>query len=110
MFDTGNPYLIDLAFWAQLLRHGDAFVDQARLAAFRVSRNSVSTKIGLRQAASFRRFVRLIHRDQYYQASALDVLMGYFLSFHWCLLRNFLIRLQARKRAPATAAQGLFTA
>jgi hypothetical protein len=93
-FDPTNPYLIDLAFWAQLLKQGDAFVDQARLAAFRISPGTVSTKTGLRQAAHFRRFVQKLHTDLVWKTTALDVTMGGALSFQWCLFRNLLIKMR----------------
>ncbi len=98
MFDPRNPYLIDLVFWAALLKHGDAFVDERRLAAFRISASAVSTRVGLRQAAYFRCFVRQIQMDPFYRASRLEVLMGGFLSFQWCILRNILINLRAGKK------------
>jgi hypothetical protein len=91
MFDPSNPYVIDLAFWAELLKHGDAFIDRSRLAAFRISRGSVSTKVGLKQAAFFRTFVRKMRADPAYQLGAGDVASGYLLSLLWCALRNFLI-------------------
>jgi len=98
MFDPRNPYLIDLVFWAALLKHGDAFIDERRLAAFRISAGAVSTRVGLRQAAYFRCFIRQIQMDPVYRASRLDVLMGSFLSFQWCILRNLLINLRAGKK------------
>ncbi len=91
MFDPSNPYVIDLAFWAELLKHGDAFIDRTPLAAFRISRGSVSTKVGLRQAAYFRTFVRKTRADSAFRLSAFDVTSGYLLSLLWCALRNFLI-------------------
>jgi glycosyltransferase involved in cell wall biosynthesis len=91
MFDPSNPYVIDLAFWAELLKYGDAFIDPRRLAAFRISRGSVSTKVGLKQAAFFRTFVRKMRADPAYRLGACDVASGYLLSLLWCGLRNFLI-------------------
>jgi glycosyltransferase involved in cell wall biosynthesis len=95
-FRSDNPYLIDLAFWADLLKHGDAFIEDERMAAFRVSAHSVSTRVGLKQAASFRRFVLEIHRDRAYRTSPLDVTLGCMLSVQWCLLRNLVIKLRAQ--------------
>ncbi len=96
LFDPGNPYLIDLAFWAALLRHGDAFVDTRRLAAFRISAGAVSTKVGRQQAASFRRFIRDMRADPFHRASLADAMLGCFLSFQWCILRNLMIYFQTR--------------
>jgi len=95
MFDPANPYMIDLVFWAELLKHGAAFMDQSRLAAFRISARSVSTKVGLKQAAHFRSFIRKMRADPVYRASRLDDILGCFLSFQWCILRNLLIKFQS---------------
>ena len=97
MFDPSNPYLVDLDFWARLLKHGDAFADQSHRAAFRISEGSVSTNIGLKQAAGFRKFVREIHSDPAYRITGFDVTTGYILSLLWCVLRNLLINWHAKK-------------
>lgn len=92
-FDATNPYMIDLIFWTDLLKYGDAFVDKTRLASFRVSTGSVSAKTGFRQAAQFRRFVQKIHTDKIWKIKATDMALGYALSFQWCIFRNLLIKL-----------------
>lgn len=102
-FDPSNPYMIDLAFWADALKHGDAVMDNERLAAFRISAGSVSAKTGLKQAANFRRFVHQIRADPVYRASRLDVMLGCALSVPWCILRNLLIRFRAGTPAVAHA-------
>jgi glycosyltransferase involved in cell wall biosynthesis len=91
MCDASNPYVIDLALWAELLKHGDAIVDPDYLAGFRISRQKTSAKIGRRQAAYFRDFVRAMRRDSFYRVSLFDVMPGYILSAQWCLLRNLFI-------------------
>jgi glycosyltransferase involved in cell wall biosynthesis len=97
-FDSSNPYLIDMDLWVQLLKRGDAFIDKTPLAGFRISTTSVSKKLGFKQASYFRRFARKIHTSRNYGVTWLDVLAGYFLSFQWCLLRNWFINSQARKK------------
>src|SRR5262249_47472480 len=96
-FDPANPYLIDLHFWSALLKHGDAWMDDRFLASFRISGRSVSAKVGFSQAARFRDFVRRTHADPVHHASLMDVLMGCFFSFQWCILRNLVIKFHARK-------------
>jgi glycosyltransferase involved in cell wall biosynthesis len=91
MCDPSNPYLADLALWADLLKHGDAFVDPDYLAGFRISRKKTSARIGRRQAAYFRDFVRAMHRDSFYHISLFDMVPGYILSSQWCVLRNLFI-------------------
>jgi glycosyltransferase involved in cell wall biosynthesis len=91
MCDPSNPYVIDLALWAELLKHGDAFIDPDYLAGFRISRQNTSARIGRRQAAYFREFVRAMRHDAFYRVSILDMMPGYVLSAQWCLLRNLFI-------------------
>lgn len=102
-FDASNPYTLDLGFWGELLKAGDVFIDSERLAGFRISGTSVSTKVGLAQAAYFRSYARKLRAEHYYRVSRLDVLSGYFFSFHWCILRNLVINLNARKKGKLPA-------
>jgi hypothetical protein len=91
-YNATNPYLIDLAFWADALRHGDAFVDREYLATFRISDGAVSAQIGLKQARAFRAFVRRLRLDAFYRINKLDVVLGYCLPFQWCILRNLFLK------------------
>jgi len=86
--DPSNPYVVDLAFWAELLKHGDAFLDKECLAAFRITAKAASAKIGRRQAAFFRKFIRTMRVDPFYKLGTCDQMLGYVLSFQWCVLRN----------------------
>ena len=99
VFNAPNPYVIDLAFWAALLRHGDAFVDESRLAAFRISAGAMSTKLGGHQAASFRRFVKDICADAFYRVGPVDAALGATLCGPWGILRGLFIRYKAGKAA-----------
>ncbi len=100
-FDFNNPYMVDMDLWAELLKRGDAFVDEVPLAGFRISSTSVSTKVGTGQAAYFRRFIRKIQSNPLYGVNRVDVFSGYFLSFHWGILRNLFINFQTLKKSRA---------
>ena len=91
-YSPSNPFLIDLAFWADLLRHGNAFVDKNPLASFRVSGRAVSAQIGSRQAQAFRDFAGNLHSERAYAVSRCDVLLGSLLSFAWCISRNLFLK------------------
>jgi len=106
MCDPTNPYYIDLALWAALLKQGDAFVDRDCLASFRISRDSATSRIGLRQAAYFRALVRSLRRDPFYRITSCEAMIGCALSLQWCLLRNLFIKLHTTgRRIPALPAQ-----
>jgi glycosyltransferase involved in cell wall biosynthesis len=104
---AANAYLSDLALWAQLLRHGDAFVDEEYLAAFRISRGAATSRIGSGQAASFRNFVRTLHQDSFYRISMFDITAGYMLSLQWCVIRNLFIHLHSRRTGSKPSAMRL---
>ncbi len=91
-----NPYTLDLELWSQLLKCGDAFIDKSILASFRISPGASTTKVGLRQAACFRGFVRTVRKDPFYGINAFDVISASALSFVWCALRNVFIRAHSR--------------
>jgi glycosyltransferase involved in cell wall biosynthesis len=92
-----NSYTIDLELLAELLKHGDAFVDHTSLASFRISAKANGTRLGFRQAACFRAFIRNLRRGRHYHMSLLDTFSGCLFSLLWCVLRNALIRMHARK-------------
>jgi glycosyltransferase involved in cell wall biosynthesis len=95
-YDSSNPYWLDLIFWAELLKHGDAFMDQDRLAAFRLSGGSVTTSLGFKQAAYTRSFIRKMRTDPVYRSNSLNGLCGSILALPLCLVRNFLINAWTR--------------
>jgi glycosyltransferase involved in cell wall biosynthesis len=93
MCDTSNPYLSDLSLWSELLKHGDAFIDQDYLASFRLAEGAATASIGLRQAAYFRQFVRAVRSEAFYRVNLVDASLAYLLSFQWCVLRNIYSKL-----------------
>lgn len=98
LYDPSNPYWLDLIFWAELLKYGDAFMDRNRLAAFRISGGSVTTSLGFKQAAYTRRFIRRMRADPVYHSSPLDGLFGFIFSLPLCLARNLLINFWTRSK------------
>lgn len=100
MYDPSNPYWLDVIFWAELLKYGDAFMDQNRLAAFRISGGSVTTSFGFKQTAYTRSFIRRMRRDPVYQSSAIDSLCGFIFSVPICLARNLFINASTRPETP----------
>jgi glycosyltransferase involved in cell wall biosynthesis len=83
-----NPYMADLTLWAQLLRCGDAYLDDSYLAAFRISSNAATSRIGLRQAAAFCSFIKTLRRDRFYTLGFTDAILGRVRAVQWCVLRN----------------------
>jgi len=88
MCNPSNPYMADLSLWAELLKHGDAYIDAATLARFRISAEALTATTGPRQAASFREFIRSMRSDPFYHPSLFDAVCGTVHSFQKCVLRN----------------------
>ena len=99
MCDPNNAYVTDLSLWAELLKHGDAFLDQEYLAAFRISHGAATARIGRSQAAAFRRFARTLGRDGFYGITSLDLLSAYAMSLQWCVVRNLFLWLHSSRSA-----------
>ncbi len=104
--DPSNPYCSDLTLWAELLKHGDAFVDSNYLAAFRISGKATSAKIGRRQGGYFRTFIKSARGEKKFQVSWLDSMLGYVLSFQWCLARNLFMTWHSRRPSQGSIGPG----
>lgn len=96
LYDATNPYLLDLMFWASLLKHGNAVLDPTRLAAFRISAGSATTSLARHHVAYTRTFIRNMQMDPLYHSNALDAACGYFLALPRSILRNLIIRTHTR--------------
>lgn len=71
-FDATNPYVIDLDYWFRLLSLGDAYYCNEALAAFRVSSQSWSYRIGRSQHQEFVDFVKRAARTPTREVTPLD--------------------------------------
>jgi glycosyltransferase involved in cell wall biosynthesis len=70
------PYTIDLDFWMQMLRHGDLFVLDESLCAFRISDLSWSSRIGELRYEQFIEFMEHAAADESYGVTDLDLFIG----------------------------------
>lgn len=70
------PYTIDLDFWMQTLRHGDLFVIDEPLCAFRISDLSWSSRIGDMRYQQFLEFMEHAAADERYEVTDLDLFIG----------------------------------
>ena len=71
-YDASNAYLIDLNFWLQVLLTGDLYVIPEPLASFRISTESVTTKIKKDHAALFMSFAKKIYKDKRFKITILQ--------------------------------------
>jgi hypothetical protein len=70
------PYTIDLDFWIQMLRHGDLFVIDESLCAFRISDLSWSSRIGELRYQQFLEFMEHAAADESHGVTDLDLFIG----------------------------------
>lgn len=62
-FDASWNYLIDVASYVEVLKHGDLFCVDSILGSFRISKSSWSSRLVNSQAKEFRHFVKEIARQ-----------------------------------------------
>ena len=70
------PYTIDLDFWIQILEHGDLFVIDESLCAFRISDFSWSSRIGELRYQQFMEFMEQASADESHGVTDLDLFIG----------------------------------
>ncbi len=70
------PYTIDLDFWIQILKHGDLFVIDESLCAFRISDFSLSSRIGDLRYQQFMEFMEQASADESHGVTDLDLFIG----------------------------------
>lgn len=70
------PYTIDLDYWIQMLKHGDLFVIDESLCAFRISDLSWSSRIGELRYEQFLEFMEQAAADERHEVTDLDLFIG----------------------------------
>jgi glycosyltransferase involved in cell wall biosynthesis len=70
------PYTIDLDFWLQMLKHGDLYVIDESLCAFRISNASWSSRIGELRYQQFLEFMERAAADERHKVTDLDMFIG----------------------------------
>lgn len=86
----GSFYLIDLDFYSKVLMHGDAYVINRVLSAFRISRDSASYRLSLSQAKSFIDFSARMKKMSDLRMTFLDsCLIGIMAVVNQCIRMGF---------------------
>jgi glycosyltransferase involved in cell wall biosynthesis len=75
-FRDAQPYMIDVDLWCRLLRESNLYSQQETLAAFRVSRTSLSSALASTQSYQARHFFRQLAREPGTPVTAIDALLG----------------------------------
>ena len=71
-----SPYAIDVDFWMRLLQLGDLWFVPEAISTFRISKDSCSSLIGLRQSKDFRMFIYRSERENPLVIRPIDSIIG----------------------------------
>lgn len=97
-YSGDNLYMIDMDLWSRMLKHGDLFVVDKVLYAFRISTDSLSTNLRLKQVKLFYNFVYKLSNDKSYHLNFFDVTMAKISALFMSLARNFIYLIHFRKK------------
>jgi glycosyltransferase involved in cell wall biosynthesis len=82
-----SPYAIDVDFWMRLLQLGDLWFVPEAISTFRISKESCSSMIGLRQSKDFRLFISRSEQENPLVIRPIDSIIGSFKSMVLGVLR-----------------------
>lgn len=85
-YSGGNPYMIDLDFWFNILETGNLYIVNDYLSAFRVSPDSLSASLNLKQFKLFKDFIQLQRKKK--RINAFDEFIGTITALFITILRN----------------------
>jgi len=88
VFDGLNPYLIDLDFWVKLLQKGPLYFIPEHLASFRISSESISSSLNIKQYLLFCSYSITLYKQK--QIPLVSLLFGIFNSFFIAIIRNLI--------------------
>ncbi len=97
-YNGENLYMIDMDLWGKILKHGDLYVVNKVLYAFRISTNSLSTNIGFAQVKLFNTFVDKLFADKDFQINVFDKYLAKTMALAMGVARNLIYLIYFRKK------------
>ncbi len=97
-YNGENLYMIDMDLWSRILKHGDLYVVDKVLYAFRISTDSLSTNIGFAQVKLFNTFVDKLFADKDFCLSNFDRLIAKTMALLMVIARNLVYLIYFRKK------------
>jgi glycosyltransferase involved in cell wall biosynthesis len=97
-YNGENLYMIDMDLWSRILKHGDLYVVDKILYAFRVSTQSLSATIGFAQVKLFNTFVDKLVDDKDFQINVFDKHLAKTMSLAMGIARNLIYLIYFRKK------------
>lgn len=93
-----NLYMIDMDLWSRMLKHGDLYVVENVLYAFRISTDSLSTNIGFAQVKLFNIFVDKLFADKDFKINIFDKYLAKTMALAMGIARNLIYLIYFRKK------------
>lgn len=87
-YNGENLYAIDIDLWSRMLKHGHLYVVDKVLYAFRISKKSLSTNMGLSQIKFFNVFVDKIFEDKEFGLNNIDRFLAKSMAIAMGIVRN----------------------
>lgn len=97
-YNGENLYMIDMDLWSRILKHGDLYVVDKVLYAFRISTQSLSTNIGFAQVKLFNTFVDKLFADKDFQINVFDKYLAKAMALAMGIARNLIYLIYFRKK------------
>jgi glycosyltransferase involved in cell wall biosynthesis len=97
-YGDDNLYMIDMDLWCRILKYGNLYVIDKYLYSFRISTNSLSTNLGLKQVKLFYTFVNKLYKDKSYNLGFFDVLIAKTAALLMGIARNAIYLIHFRKK------------
>jgi glycosyltransferase involved in cell wall biosynthesis len=97
LYNGENLYMIDLDQWSRILKHGDLYVIDSVLYAFRISTNSLSSSLGFAQVGLFNMFVDKLYSDKTFHINRFEKIVAKTMSLAMGIARNLVYFAYFRK-------------
>ena len=97
-YNGENLYMIDMDLWSRMLKHGDLYVVDKNLYAFRISTDSLSTNIGFAQVKLFNTFVDKLFADKDFKINVFDKYLAKTMALAMGIARNLIYLIYFRKK------------
>lgn len=97
-YNGENLYMIDMDLWSRILKHGDLYVVDKILYAFRISTDSLSTNIGFAQVKLFNTFVDKLFADKDFKINVFDKYLAKTMALAMGIARNLIYLIYFRKK------------
>jgi len=95
--DKYYTYINDFDLWCKILIHGNLYVIDKKLFAFRIVSSSVTSNTKWKQAICFQDYIKMLSIDKRYNLTSFDLFSGKVMSWAMCFARNLVFKFYFKK-------------